>query len=188
MRAVRRSERIVHIHITQFAQALAEALIASLFLGMEAQVLQNQYFAGLQRSGLRFCIGPNAVGGKNNGHTKQGAKVFGHGPQAHGRVHFALGAAQVAHEDGVAAVLDDLLHGGHDGPGAGIVRHVSIRVLGYVEVYADKGFLACEGIGVHGQHGAKIPATGHWPLAAGRLKQDRPAARSYLPRAHSRRL
>ena len=67
MRAVRRAESVVHVHIAEFAEALAETLIAALLFRMEAQVLQHQHFPGLQGCGFRLRVGSDAVGCEEHG-------------------------------------------------------------------------------------------------------------------------
>src|SRR5690606_27313398 len=56
-----------------------------------------------------------------------------------------------------AAVAQDLLHRGHDGPRPGVVRDVELRVHRHVQVHAHEGLAAAEVEAVHGVHGAKIP-------------------------------
>jgi hypothetical protein len=108
---------------------------------VEAQVLQHQHFAGLQRRGLGLGIRPT-IRGEEHGLAQQTAQVFGDGLQAHGRVHLALRAAEVAHQDRAAAIAQDLVHRGHDGPRAVVVGHFAVGVLRHVEVHAHQRFLA----------------------------------------------
>ena len=51
-----------------------------------------------------------------------------------------LGAAQVAHQDDAAAVVEDLFNGGDGGPHAGIVRDFELIVQGNVKIHPDQGF------------------------------------------------
>jgi hypothetical protein len=151
------AERIVHINVAEFAQQFAEGFVADLFFRVEPQVLQYQYFARPQRGGFGLRIRSYAIRGELYGFAEQRAKVFRHGLQAHGGVHFPLRAAEMAHEDRATAILEDLVHRAHDAPRSGIVRHIAIGILWHIEVHADQCFLTREVERVHCQHGAKIP-------------------------------
>src|SRR5690606_23061559 len=69
----------------------------------------------------------------------------------------ALWPAEVAHQDGAAAVAEDLVHGRDDGARAAVVGDLAVGVLWYVEVNTDQGFFAGEVEGREGKHGAKVP-------------------------------
>ena len=98
---MRRTEGVVHIHISQRSKFFREGRIVGLFLGVEAQILQQQHLAGLKLPG--HCSGhfADAVGRK--GHVdllaqflaQQGAQPVNHRAQRVLHIRLALGTPQV---------------------------------------------------------------------------------------------
>ena len=60
MGTMRGAERVIDVEVAQGGQLLTECGVVLLFLGVEAQVLQQQ---DLARSGFQGCdLGPHAIG------------------------------------------------------------------------------------------------------------------------------
>jgi hypothetical protein len=64
--AVGRPERIVHIDVEARGKLLCKGRIVPLFLRMEADVLEHDEIAGLQRADCLFDIGPNRLAEKRH--------------------------------------------------------------------------------------------------------------------------
>jgi hypothetical protein len=61
VRAMRRAERVVHVALAQSGQCLRESGVVLLFLGVEAQVLEQQDLAVAERGGSGLGGRPHAV-------------------------------------------------------------------------------------------------------------------------------
>ena len=100
VRAVRRAEGVVDVDIAQRGKLPRKAGIVRLLFGMEAQVLQQQHLAGLER--VRHAPRPPARRSPARAApacraARSAARRLG--LQAVLRVHLALRPAQVAHQD-----------------------------------------------------------------------------------------
>src|SRR5690349_11292148 len=78
MRAMRRSERVVDVKVTQLRESARESLVVRLLATEEARVLEQQHLAGLQL--VRGLLGFVRVGGLDEVHrtTRQ---QFGQPPR-----------------------------------------------------------------------------------------------------------
>ena len=63
--AVRGTERVVDVDVAQGGEFFGEGRVVLLLLGVEAEVLQQQDFAGLGQH--RFHFGADAIGGHLHG-------------------------------------------------------------------------------------------------------------------------
>ena len=82
VRAVRRTERVAHVHFAQRRQLLGEfGIVLFLFL-VEADIFQQQHFAGLQRLRHRFDFRADAIGRHLHGLAQQLRQRFRSGLQA----------------------------------------------------------------------------------------------------------
>ncbi len=161
--AVSGAECVVHIYVGVRSQSLGEVFLTffhfllgvsvggiflvdahglAFFLGIEAEVLEQESLAGLQ-SGSHVS-GGSAVGSE----LYVGAESLGYGVldlrERHLGVHFAFGLAHVAHDDERTAVSEDFLEGGESTADTGIVGDVAVLVQGHIEVNAYDGFVAVE--------------------------------------------
>jgi hypothetical protein len=139
--AVRRREGVVDVAVGQLGELPGEAVVVLLFLGMEAQVLEQEHLARLQRLRLRPRGRADAVGRERDGPVQQLREAFAHRPQRVGGVRPALGAAQVRGEHDGGAGVERVPHGGNDGAQARVVGH-GAAVQGRVEVGAKEDALA----------------------------------------------
>ena len=112
------------------------------FLGVEAEVLDQEHLAGHEGFGGIKSFG--SVGSELDGN----AEGLGHGGdnlfQRQLGVDLAFGFAHVRHDDEGAAVVEDFLEGGEGTADAGVVGDVAVLVEGHVEVNANESFVAFE--------------------------------------------
>ena len=110
MRAVRGPEGVVDIHVAQRGQLLRERGIVLLFLGVVAQVLQQQHFAGLGQHGFDFRT--DAIRRHRHRLFQKSREALGARGQAHLRIRLALGTAEMARQDQRGAVVERVLDAG----------------------------------------------------------------------------
>ncbi len=105
VRAVRRPERIVDVHVGQARERLGERRIVLLFLRVEAQVLEQDDAAAVGRDhvGRR---GPDAVRRERDRPVEQRGQMIGDGLQRELRIGLALGASEVRREDDRGALIE----------------------------------------------------------------------------------
>ncbi len=106
VRAMRRSERVVDVHVRQIRQRLREVRIVGFFLRMEPQVLEQDR----RRSGCRghdVCRRrTDAVGRERHRTVEELRQVFRHRLQAELRLRLALRPAEMRGEDHRGALLE----------------------------------------------------------------------------------
>ena len=134
---------VVHIGIGQAGQILRECgHVLGLFLA-EAGVLQQHHVAVVHggHSGLGVVAHHVVIVGKDNVLAQLCAQGLGHRRQAELGLGAVLGLAQVAAQDHLCAVVDQLLDGGQGRVDAVLVGDDTIFHRD-VEVAADKHLLA----------------------------------------------
>ena len=141
--AVGRAEGIVDVDVAVLGELAREELVAALLFRMEAEVFQQRDFTGLQGLGDVQRGVFHAVGGKLDGPTKQRLEPGQDVLQAEFLIA-AFGAAEVGHEYGRTALLQDVLDGGKCCADARVIGYFSGFVQRDVEVHADQGALALE--------------------------------------------
>ena len=168
MGAVGRAESVVHVAVGIGGELLDEGLLGLLdgllgglllvlggvlgeaarlafFLGVEAEVLEEESLTRLQ--GRSLLVRLLAVGGELDGNAQALGHVVHDVAQGELRIHL-LGTSEVGHDDDGAALLEDLLEGRHGPADAGVVGDVEVLVEGNVEVDSHDGLLAGEVITV----------------------------------------
>ena len=153
--AMSRSEGVVHIDVGIRGQRFRELFLRgfhgflgfivfgstflhahglSLFLGIEAQVFEQQHLAHFQGCGLLLSLG--AVGCEGHGHAKRLLHIFANLSEREFRVYFSFRLSHVAHQNECAAVAEDFLQRGQGTADAGVVGDFTIFVEWHVEIYA----------------------------------------------------
>ena len=140
---MRGAERVVDVEVAQGSQLLAERGVVLLFLGVEAQIFQQQDFA---RSGFHGRdLGPHAIGRHLNRPAEQLLQPRGHGPQTHFGVRLPLGTAEVRRQNHAGAAIQGELDGGQrrlDALVAGDFRDALLVPLQrHVEIHPDENTL-----------------------------------------------
>ncbi len=141
--AVSGAERVVDIHVGQAGQLLAERGLVFGLLFAETGVLQQHHVAVLhgRDSGMGLFTGHLVVVGKDDGLAQQLGQAHRAGSQAELGLGAVLGLAQVAAEDDLAALRDQLFDGGQGRDDAVVVGDGAV-FHGDVEVDPDEDALA----------------------------------------------
>ena len=137
------AECIVNICISQRSQLFAELRhVLGLFLA-ETGVLQQNDIAVVHGSNSSLCVLAHnvVVVSKHNGLAQLCAQSHSNGCQAELCLGAILGFAQVAAQDDLCAIVDQLLDGGQSRVDAVLVGDDTIFHRN-VEIAADKHFLA----------------------------------------------
>ena len=101
------TEGVVHVDVAQPRKLARELGIVFLFFGVKAQVFEQENGSRLRQHGLHRRA--DAVRGHRHGAPQKLGQPFRHGFQAHLRIGFALGAAQVAGQNHARAVVQRVL-------------------------------------------------------------------------------
>ena len=143
MGAVSGAEGVVHVAVSQAGQLFAELGQVLGLLLAEAGVLQQNHVAVVHsgNSGLSLLAHNGVVIGEHNVLAQQLAQTHGYGSQAELLFGAVLGLAQMAAQDHLATVLDQLLDGGQGGNDAVIVGDHAL-LHGNVEIAAHQNALA----------------------------------------------
>ena len=137
------AEGVVHISVSQRSQLLAELRhILGLFLA-ETSVLQQDDVAVVHSGHSSLCVVAHdgVVIGKHNGLAQLCAQSHSNGSQAELSLGAVLGLAQVAAQDDLSAIVDQLLDGGQSRIDAVLVGDDTVLHRD-VEIAADKHLLA----------------------------------------------
>ena len=143
MCTVAAAEGVVHISISQRSQLLAElGHVLGLFLA-ETGVLQQNDVAVVHGSHSSLCVLAHnvVVVSKHNGLAQLCAQSHSNGCQAELCLGAVLGLAQVAAQDDLSAIVDQLLDGGQSCVDAVLVGDDTVLHRD-VEIAADKHLLA----------------------------------------------
>ena len=132
MGAVRGAEGIIHVEIGQAGKLLGKLLVVGFFFGMKAEILQQQGLALFQLSrhllGFRTdAFGAEAdvfVGGQFL--VEQHAQAFRDRFEAHFRVWFPLGPAEMRNQNHAGAATQGVLDGGQSLADAGVVDNAAV--------------------------------------------------------------
>ncbi len=140
VRAVRRAERVVHVDVAERRQFLRERRVVLLFLGMEAQVLEQQHLAGRRLHGFHF--GADAIGRHLDRRPSSSCSRAATGCRLISGFGFSLGTPQVRRQDDTGAVFQRVLDGGQRRLDALVAGdfHVALVVLlqRHIEIHADE--------------------------------------------------
>jgi hypothetical protein len=111
-------ERVIHVVLRQVGKLPGELLVVRLFLGVEAQILQQEGLALFQLSGNFLSLRPNTLGTKADVFAarqflvEQHAQPLRHRLQAHLRIGLAFRPAQMRCQDQARSVAQRVLDGG----------------------------------------------------------------------------
>ena len=107
---MRGAEGVGDIDVAMLAELAGEVGVARLLAGVEAQVLEQQHLAGLERLHGGGGDRAGAVGGEGDRATEPLGQYSRHRLEAEGGIGLALRTAEMAHEHhrgpGVQRVLD----------------------------------------------------------------------------------
>ena len=154
--AVGGSERVVHIHITQFAQFFGKCPVARFFFFVKTQIFQQQHLAGSHHAkGKQGLLANTIVGKKHMGIAAQQFLQVGHQVLKAAFVFGAIfGASQMTHQNHFAAVGQYFFDGGYGGGHARIVGNGQGGfVEGHVKIDPNQGFLTLKIVVAESTHG-----------------------------------
>ena len=132
-----------------FGGVLGQSAGLALLLCVEAQVLEQEHFAGLEGSGLLICL--HAVGSK----LHLGAEQFFYASDNVLEGEFlrrSFRLPEMGHYDEGASAGQYLFQGGDCGADTGVVSDVEIGVERNVEIHSHNGLLAIKVIRVYVLH------------------------------------
>ena len=157
---MRGAEGVVDVDVAELAQRGAEGgdlvrvgpeagavllLHLALLLDVEAEILEEEDLAGLERGGGGLGRGADAVVGEGDGATQEALELGGDGTERELVDALAVGTAQVGHQDDAGAGLEDVADAGQGRLDAlGVGDGARLLVLGDVEVDAHEDALAIE--------------------------------------------
>ncbi len=137
-----RAKGVVDVDVRVARQRLRELGIVPLFLGVEAEVLKENAFAGLEALYGVLGAGAKGVTRYRNRHLEQLRESLGDGPQAHAVLDLAVGPAEVAGQNDDGTLSEQCLDRRQCGHDPAVVRDLAV-LEGNVEVDADEDALAC---------------------------------------------
>ena len=157
---MRGAEGVVDVDVAEPAQRGAEGgdlvgvrleagavllLDLALLLDVEAEVLEQQDLAGLERGGGGLGDGADAILGEGDGAAQQALELGGDGAQRELVDALAVGTAEVRHQDDAGAGVQDVADARERRLDAlGVRDGARLLVLGDVEVDAHEDALAVE--------------------------------------------
>ena len=137
------AESVGHENLCHVGQGLGKVSAVLLLADVEAQVLQQQDLAGLQRGGLGLSVLADDVLGEDDFLTQQLGQSLCHGGQRQLGLPLALGLAQVGAGDNGSAVIQQIFDGGDGGDNALVAGDLAgLFVLGNVKVATEQNLLA----------------------------------------------
>jgi hypothetical protein len=141
MRAMCATESVVHINIAQRRQRLRKRAIVLFFLRMEANVFEQRHSAVAQvRTNFLGWLA-NAVTGESHRLADQFFQLRRHRTQRIFLHRFALGPAEMRHEDDSRAMFTQIIDGRQSLADARVVRDYLLPVAFFkrhVEVHAHQ--------------------------------------------------
>ena len=167
VRAVRRTECVVHVEVAERRELLGEGGVVLLLLLVEARVLQEKHVAVRELAAELLDLLADAVGRHLHGAPEELPQPLGRGREAELGLLLALRPAEVAHEDDLRAGVHEMPYRRQRGPDSRVVLDFAFRDR-HVEVDAHQGPLAFDVAKVadgHLRHGCP-PLVG---IAASRL-------------------
>ena len=147
---MRGAEGVVDVVVGELGQFPGELLVVGLFLGVEAQVLQQQRLAFLQLARHLFGLDADAIGAEADVFAasqlvvEQHAQALRHGTQAHLGIGLALGTAEMRGQNEPRAVAQGVLDGGQGLADARVVGDAADFVERNVEVHAHEDTMIAE--------------------------------------------
>ncbi len=143
VRAVRGTEGIVHVHVTEVLELFAERLFVLLLAGVISEVLQQTDLAVLQRANDLLGFVADTVGGEGHGRTEMLGQPFGNGLQRVLWIRLAIRPAEVAAEHQASATRQEVLDGRQCRNNARIVADRARGLVDrHIEVHTAKHALA----------------------------------------------
>ena len=115
VRAMRGGERVVDVTVCERGQLAGEAVVVGLFLGMEANVLEEHDLAGDDALRERTDLGPHAVRRQGYRLSEQHGHPFGHGAERELRITPALRTPEMRREDDAGALVERVPDRRNDG-------------------------------------------------------------------------
>ncbi len=109
MRAMRRTERVVHIDVAELRQFLRKRRIVRFLFLMKAQIFQQQHLARRGQHGLHF--GAHAIGRQLHRLAQQFLQFRRHRLHAHLGVRLAFGTPQMRRQNHSRALFQGILNG-----------------------------------------------------------------------------
>lgn len=178
-------EGVVDVHVGQGSEGARELLVIGFFAGVEPRVFEEDN-APVTHSVHDFFDGlANSVAGKANALLEDGSEVVAHTREAKVRVRLASRAPEMADENRLSIVVEDVTDRRQGGPDTGIVRNCGTSVLRGVkrdiEVDSDENTFSTNGDVVEGKfrHGTRAIIDKNEHAHAGRG----PSAKGFLPMA-----
>ena len=141
MGAVRRTERVVDIDFRQRGKRLGEIGVVLGLARLEADVLEQEQLAGLQRRGLGLRVVADDVPGHRDRLAEQLAQAGRHRREGELGLHFALRTSEVGAEDDCRVVVKQVLDG-RQGRNDALVRGDDAVLERDVEIAADEYLFA----------------------------------------------
>ena len=132
MSAMRGAESVVYVIVRQAGKLLGELGVVGFFFGMEAEILQQQGLALFQPSGHLLGFRADAFGTEAHVFSarqlfvQQHAQAFSRGLEAHRRIGFALGPAEMGDQNQPRSVTESVLDGGQGFADASVVDDAAI--------------------------------------------------------------
>src|SRR5262249_62390446 len=138
------AEGIVDVYVAQRRDQLGEIGIALLFTRVEAEILQQQYLAWLQRLRGRFHRGADDLVYLAHRPAEQLTKPFRNAVHRERRIllRIALGPAEVAHHNRAGTGVKNVLDRRQRGLDAAVVGDVTLLIQRHVEIDAHQDALA----------------------------------------------
>ena len=112
MRPVGAAERVVDEEIAEAGEGCAKRRIIAGFTRVEACVFEQKKLARAEAGCGRFDVGTGCGAAEADVGVEQLAQPLGDGPQGVAGIRFAIGPAEVAHQDQRCAVGAQELYGG----------------------------------------------------------------------------
>ncbi|MNI54737.1 hypothetical protein D3C73_1096480 [compost metagenome] len=138
---MRGREGVVDVEVAQFRQLGGEGRVVLLLAFVEADVLEQQYAAGVEIGDHRLGFVAHAVVGEAHGAVQQQLQRLDHGAQAHRRHALALGPVEVGQQHHLGAGFAQAVDGRQGRLQPGVVGDVPV-LHRHVEVHANQGGLA----------------------------------------------
>src|SRR5450759_3784863 len=126
------AEGVVDVEIGELGELLRKMFVVGFFLGVEAEVFEQQRLAFLELERHFFGFGPNALGAEadvfaaRQFFVEHHAQTLGNGLEAQLWIGLAFGTAEVRREDEAGAVSQSVLDAGQGFADAGVVHDAAV--------------------------------------------------------------
>ena len=187
--AMRRPERVVHVDVGVGRELCSKCGVVLLLLGVESEVLEQNEFAGPQTLDRVDRTDPKCVAGDGDVLADQLGQALGCRSQTQPIVDLAVGSSEMACQDDLRAVRQEMSNRRKRGPDPGVVRDLPVLER-YVEIDAQEDAFACDIDVADGQFVHDVPARRRAELSAGaaprRTRRRQTVTRWRRPGAWSR--